>query len=41
MAKVPTRVIENGRCTIPFDLREELSLEKGDYILIDVEKMDQ
>ena len=36
MTKAPTKVIESGRVTIPVEVREELELEKGDYILIDV-----
>lgn len=38
--EVPTRVIENGRVTIPADLRRELGIEKGDYVVIGVEPFD-
>jgi len=36
MTTAPTRVLEQGRCTIPADVRKKLDLKKGDYIVIDV-----
>ena len=36
MAEAPTRLINDGRVTIPADIRRELDLERGDYVLIDV-----
>ena len=39
--EAPTRVIENGRVTIPADLRRELGIEKGDYVVIGVEPFDR
>lgn|GEM_PF-4491191 len=39
MATAPTRVIENGRCTIPAEIRRELGLKKGDYVIINVEPL--
>ena len=39
MSKAPTRVLEQGRVTIPADLRRDLDLETGDYVVIDVEPL--
>ena len=39
MSKAPTRVLEQGRVTIPADLRRDLELETGDYVVIDVEPL--
>jgi AbrB family looped-hinge helix DNA binding protein len=36
MKRAPARVINDGRVTIPADVRRDLGLEKGDYVLIDV-----
>lgn len=41
MSKAPTKVINNGRVTIPSDLRDELGLQEGDYVLIDVEPLER
>lgn len=40
MAKAPTKVIEGGRVTIPAPVRRELDLSRGDYVIIDVERVD-
>ena len=40
MATAPTRVSDAGRVTIPADVRQDLDLEKGDYILIDVQPLE-
>lgn len=40
MSKAPTRVLERGRVTIPADLRREMGLEKGDYVVIDVKPLE-
>lgn len=40
MVKAPTRIIDDGRVTIPVDVRRKLELEKGDYVLIDVEPLE-
>lgn len=40
MSKVPTRVLKQGRCTIPAEVRNEHGLEAGDYVLIDVEPLE-
>lgn len=41
MSRAPTKVINNGRVTIPADLREKLNLEEGDYVIIDVEPLER
>lgn len=38
---IPATVIELGRITIPVDVRNDLDIEKGDRVLIDVEKLDE
>jgi AbrB family looped-hinge helix DNA binding protein len=40
MSQAPTKVINNGRVTIPAELRRELGLEEGDYVLIDVQPLE-
>jgi AbrB family looped-hinge helix DNA binding protein len=37
MAQAPTRVIADGRVTIPAEIRNDLGLEEGDYVVVDVE----
>jgi len=39
-ATAPTRVIDSGRVTIPAVVRDELEIEKGDYVMIDVQPLD-
>lgn len=41
MSKAPTKVINNGRVTIPAEVRNELGLQEGDYVLIDVEPLEE
>lgn len=41
MTQAPTRIIEGGRVTLPADLRRELNLEKGDYVVVDVEPLER
>lgn len=36
MVTAPTRVINDGRVTIPAEVRRELCIEEGDYVMIDV-----
>lgn len=36
MSKAPTKVINDGRVTIPAEVRHELELQEGDYVMIDV-----
>ena len=40
MVKAPTKVINDGRVTIPADVRQELDIERGDYVMIDVEPLE-
>lgn len=37
---VPAKVHTDYRVTIPADVRRELDLEKGEYVLIDVKPLD-
>lgn len=39
MATVPTRMIANGRVTIPAHVRDDLDIEEGDYVIVDVKPM--
>lgn len=41
MSQAPTKVINNGRVTIPADIRRELGLEEGDYVMIDVTPLEE
>ena len=41
MTRIPTKVINDGRVTIPADVRRELELEKGDYVLVDVQPLEE
>jgi AbrB family looped-hinge helix DNA binding protein len=41
MSRIPTKVINDGRVTIPADVRRELELEKGDYVLVDVQPLEE
>lgn len=36
MTTAPTRVLKQGRVTIPADVRRELGLNPGDYVVVDV-----
>jgi len=40
MSKAPTRVLKQGRVTIPADVRRDLGIEPGDYVVIDVEPLE-
>ena len=40
MSKAPTKVINDGRVTIPAEVRRALDLEEGDYVMIDVEPLE-
>lgn len=41
MPQAPTRVIEDGRVTIPAHIRREIGVEKGDYVMVDVQPLDR
>ena len=38
--KFSNPMLEAGRITIPADTREKLELEHGDYLIVEVEKLD-
>ena len=39
MSKAPTKVIDAGRVTIPADVRRDLGIEQGDYVMVDIEPL--
>lgn len=39
MAKSPAQVTQQGRVTIPAEVRRDLGIEQGDYVVIDVEPL--
>jgi AbrB family looped-hinge helix DNA binding protein len=39
MVKAPAKIINDGRVTIPADIRHQLDLEEGDYVMVDVERL--
>lgn len=41
MGQAPTKIINDGRVTIPADIRRELGLEEGDYVMIDVTPLEE
>lgn len=41
MSKAPTKVINNGRVTIPAEVRRELGLEESDYVIVDVQPLEE
>lgn len=38
--EAPTKIIADGRVTIPADIRRVLDLEKGDYVMVSVEPLE-
>jgi AbrB family looped-hinge helix DNA binding protein len=38
--KATTKVLKNGRVTVPFQIRDRFKLEYGDYVEIDVRPVD-
>lgn len=41
MPQAPTRVIEDGRITIPAHIRREIGVEKGDYVMVDIRPLER
>lgn len=41
MPQAPARVIEDGRVTIPAHIRREIEVEKGDYVIVDVQPLEE
>ncbi len=39
MAQAPTRIIADGRVTIPAEIRKDLGLEEGDYVVVNVQRL--
>ena len=40
MAKAPAQVTQQGRVTIPAEVRRDLDIEQGDYVLVDVQPLE-
>lgn len=40
MMSAPVRVINDGRITIPIEVREEMSISEGDIVIVDVQPME-
>lgn len=40
MATAITRIIEAGRLTVPADVRRDMDLQRGDYVRVELRKMD-
>jgi len=36
---IPTQLRQRGQVTVPAEVRRELNLKEGDYILIDIEPL--
>lgn len=41
MSKAPTRVLQQGRVTIPAEVRRDLGIEQGDYVVVDVQPLEE
>lgn len=41
MDKHPVKITKHGRVTIPSEVRNEMELEEGDYVVITVEEFDK
>ena len=39
--EVPTKIIADGRVTIPADIRRVLDLDEGDYVMVSVEPLEE
>ena len=40
MSKAPAKVHNNGRISIPVEIRREYGLQQGDYVLVEVEPLE-
>lgn len=40
MPTAPARVLAEGRVTIPAEIRHDLGIEKGDYVVLDIETLE-
>lgn len=40
MEKVPAKVISGGRITLPKELRREMQIEEGDYVVVSAHPME-
>lgn len=40
MSKAPARVQEGGRVQIPADIRRNMELDTGDYVVINIQPLD-
>lgn len=38
--QIPARLIDAGRVTIPAEVRKDLDLDQGDYVILDVRPFD-
>lgn len=38
--EAPTKIIADGRVTIPADIRRVLDLDEGDYVIVSVEPLE-
>ena len=41
MAKVPAKMLAQGRVTVPSEIRKRFELEEGDYIMMDVQPLSE
>ena len=41
MPKQPAKIQSNGRVSIDKEIRSELGLEQGDYVMLDVESLSE
>ena len=41
MSKAPARVQEGGRVQIPADIRRDMGLDTGDYVVLNVQPLEE
>ena len=39
--EAPTKIIADGRVTIPADIRRVLNLDEGDYVMVSIEPLER